>query len=90
MDWLKKLWNWVRTDGLLHISLVGLALLTFANWMPLWAANVLAVVIFMTKELIDLFSKEGTAEWHDVICDLVGLAYGNLVVCFGWLLSHWL
>ena len=76
----QKVWRWVRTDGLLHILAVYAIVFTFYIPLPLWGADIVAVGIFLLKEMVDLITKKGTAEWHDVICDLIGLGASNLVV----------
>ena len=86
-EWLNAAWKWIRTDGWMHIFAVALIVLTLVQLMPLWAADVVAVLVFALKEILDLFVKGQKAEWHDVICDCLGLAYSNAVVCFGWLLT---
>lgn len=82
MSWIKKFWNWIRTDGLLHIS--ECALITVSAYVigcPWWAADVLALIIGLGYELIQRLTKKGTAEWHDVLCDLIGIGLADLVIC---------
>lgn len=80
MKLLKKLWGWIRRDGLLHGESSALLLLAFAIFMPLWLATVLTVVVGICKELWDRKRKGQVASWHDVICDLGGVALGVLMV----------
>ena len=78
-------WRWVRVDGLLHILAVYAIVLTFCGPLSWWVADLIAVGVFIIKELVDLISKKGTAEWHDVLCDLIGLLLADEVVCLHWL-----
>ncbi len=81
MKLLKKLWGWIRRDGLLHGESCALLLLVFAMFMPLWAAAVSAAIIGI---LVELWQKKhkGVASWHDVICDFGGVAFGTIVYIF--------
>lgn len=78
-------WRWVRVDGLLHILAVYAIVLTFCGPLSWWVADLIAVGVFIIKELVDLISKKGTAEWHDVICDIAGLILADGVLCLHWL-----
>lgn len=52
MKVIKKIWEWVRTDGLLHIACSALILDVLKNWMPLWAAILVVVIIGIGKEFL--------------------------------------
>lgn len=91
MEWLKKIWgtilkawNWLRSDGLLHLLVCALLVVVCAAFVPLWAAVIIAVCIALAKELYDKLWGSGIAEWHDVLCNLIGTALGVLI-CFLWL-----
>lgn len=76
---MRKLWKWIRSDGLLHIESCALLIIAFAAFIPLvWAAGA-TVVVGICKELWDR-KHGGVASWHDVICDLCGVALGVLLV----------
>lgn len=84
MEWIKKLWNWVRVDGLLHILVCYIIVLTLCQFnMPWQWASVVALFAGIAKEVYD--REHGTAEWHDIICDCAGIILADLVVC----LSIW-
>lgn len=85
IDFLKKIWKWVRTDGLLHIGYAALIFLSLEPFMPWWVAAIITVVLFIIKEIYDRHHG-GCAEWHDIICDCIGLAYGIII----FLLKLWL
>lgn len=79
MKLLKKLWSWIRRDGLLHGESCALLFLVFALFIPLgWAVAATVVVAI----LVELWQKKhkGVASWHDVICDLGGVVLGVLMV----------
>lgn len=78
MKVIKKIWEFVRTDGLLHIACSALILDMLKNWMPLWAAILVVVIIGIGKELYDR-KHEGTSELHDLICDAIGIVIGSMI-----------
>ena len=81
----QNIWRWVRMDGILHILAVYAIVLTVWGFLPWWGADLVAIGIFLLKEFIDLVSRKGTAEWHDIICDLIGLILADGVICLHWL-----
>lgn len=84
----EKIWRWVRVDGLLYILATYAIVFTFYRPLTWWEANLIAVGVFVIKELVDLVTKKGTAEWHDVICDVIGLVLADGVICLHWLLMR--
>ena len=70
-------WNWIRQDGLLHIescALIAVAVGLFAPW---WIAGTVSLAAGIGKEIWD--TRHGVASWHDVICDLIGVAIGTII-----------
>lgn len=82
-DIFAKIWRWVRTDGLLHILVCMVMVYTLGGfpWMPIWAAAMVGAVGGLGYEVAQLVTKKGTAEWHDVFCDLIGVGLSTLVLC---------
>lgn len=79
MDKITKLLKWIGQDGWLHI-LVSALLMVALGWVrPIWIAMLLVLLVGLGKELYDATGK-GTASWHDVICDVVGIVIGLLLV----------
>ena len=83
IEFFKKLWRWVRTDGLLHILACAVIVFTAGVFIKPWWALLVAVVAGLVKELVDIITKKGTAEWHDVICDLIGSVFAFAMLCIG-------
>ena len=77
---ITKVKGYVRVDGLLHImasAIILLSLLPFIGY--LWSLAI-TIVAGIAKELVyDLWLKKGTAEWHDIICDAIGIVYASVV-----------
>lgn len=76
--------SYVRMDGLLHILCVAILALSLFAFIPYLPSIIIAAAVAIAKELIyDLWLKKGVAEWHDIICDLVGLIYASIVYLIG-------
>ena len=76
-----RLLKYFGQDGLAHVlaSLVLCAVL--GAFLPLWAAVLVTLAVGVAKELVwDLWLKEGTAEWRDMVSDAVGIALGAALV----------
>lgn len=89
METINKIYKWIRTDGLLHIETSALIFLVvakaFSLVFPLFRIGAFALATTVTflsgiaKEQWDAESGKGTAEMHDLLCDLFGLALGMLI-----------
>lgn len=71
------MWEWIKRDGLLHIETCALIVVLIGIFTPWWIAGAISLVIGIGKELWDI--KHGVANWHDVICDLIGVLIGSLI-----------
>ena len=76
-----KLWNWIRRDGLLHIESCALIAVVVGLVTPWWVALPIAIAVGLGKELWDS-EHNGVANWHDVICDIIGAVLGSLIAIF--------
>ncbi len=74
-----KLAKWIRQDGLLHILVSALLVIAISILLPLWLSLVISFIFGIGKELWDKYHG-GVPSWHDVICDVVGLAVGAIIV----------
>ena len=52
--------------------------IVFGLFLPWWAAGLVSLLVGIGKEMWDI--KHGVANWHDLICDLVGALAGALIV----------
>lgn len=86
-EWIKKAWAWLRTDGQLHL-LASLSILLLAYlFFPGWVANCLAIAVAFGKEIYDLETQTGDGEWHDLLCDGIGILIGNVAIWLSLLLG---
>lgn len=79
MKLLKKFYAWLRPDGVLHLGISALLFLLLAPLVPpcrWWIAAAVVIVVGLAKEFYDSTDPAHAAEWHDVACDLIGIAGG--------------
>ena len=77
---LAAAWAWLRTDGLLHVETSALIIVFVQKLFGL----LVAIVLGFAKEVYDRVSGNGTPEWHDLICDLIGIIIGLLIWSLPW------
>lgn len=73
---MKRLLQWIATDGLLHFLVCYATMMTFTPIIGAWWAMAIAVTLAVVKEAWDYFyEKDNNKEQvlHDLICDLVGI-----------------
>ena len=73
----------MRRDGLLHIESCALIAAACGLFLPWWLAGAISLAAGAGKEIWDI--RHGVASWHDVICDLIGVAIGTTITwlyCF--------
>lgn len=75
---MKKLIQWIRRDGLLHITVSALLVIAISVLLPVWLSALIALAIGIGKEIWDKYHG-GACNWHDIICDCIGLAIGTLI-----------
>lgn len=72
--------KYVRADGLLHIETCAL-LCVMLRWLQhLWLIAFIVFVIGILKGVYDKVSGKGTAEWHDLFCDIAGIILGIILI----------
>lgn len=75
---MKKIWQWIRIDGLLHIETSALMVVAMSIVMPIWLAAVITMAVGILKEGYDK-SHGGTPEMHDIWCDTIGMCLGVIL-----------
>lgn len=78
-DFIKRIWKWVRIDGLLHFLASAVTLLTIVSAVQLFFAILLTIAVGVAKEIYDEKTGNGTPEAHDLICDFAGMLYGIFI-----------
>ena len=76
---MKKLIKWIRRDGLLHLTVSALLVIAISVLLPVWLSALIALLIGIGKEIWDKYHG-GACNWHDVICDVAGIAVGLIIV----------
>lgn len=78
---MKKIINWIATDGLLHALVSILITIVCFSFIGFWSI-IPTIVIGIGKEIYDMKKKPTyTWEmvWHDIVCDFAGIIIGVLV-----------
>lgn len=74
---MKKILDYLGTDGLLHIICCMLIMQMLGNFLPLHIAVLITAIIGLAKEFIwDKWLKKGTFEKRDLLADAVGIILG--------------
>ena len=72
--------KYVGIDGLLHIVCSIVAVFALSWIRPIWLVPIFALLVGVSKELYDKFSKTGTPDWKDLLYDAIGVAIGMILV----------
>lgn len=75
---MRKILNYLGTDGLLHLGVSLILCQIIAIFLPIWAAVLISLAVCVLKELIwDKLLKKGTPEWKDILADALGIILGG-------------
>jgi VanZ family protein len=78
---MKKIINYIGTDGLLHILACYVIAVTCGIYLNAGLALFIAVFAGVLKEVIwDGWIKKGSFELKDLLCDLIGAVAGFIVL----------
>ena len=85
LELIKGLYNWLNTDGLLHISFTSM-IITFSFPLIKWWSVGLAVLVGIAKEVYDIFVKKSNPKLsiHDLICDCIGISMTVILLLVGY------
>lgn len=85
LELIKSCYNWLNTDGLLHISFSSMVI-TFSFPLIKWWSVGLAVLVGIAKEVYDILVKK--SDWrlsiHDLICDFIGIVMTVIILLVGY------
>ena len=83
MKTLKNIYQWIASDGLLHILMSMVVVLCLQPLVGTILAVCVAVLLGAGKEIYDgAIQKDNNGEQilHDVVCDVVGIILAIIVV----------
>ena len=82
---IKGFYNWLNTDGLLHISFSSM-IITFSFPLIKWWSVGLAVLVGIAKEVYDIIVKKSDPKLsiHDLICDFIGIVMTVILLLVGY------
>lgn len=85
LELIKGLYNWLNTDGLLHISITSM-IITFSFPLIRWWSVGLAVILGLAKEAYDILVKKSDPKLsiHDLICDGMGIVTTAILILVGY------
>lgn len=80
---MKKILQWMATDGLLHFLMCYAMMLTFSPYVGNWIAVAITLAFAFGKEAYDVFIQKDNnyqQAWHDLVCDFAGIVAALLVM----------
>ena len=82
---IKSLYNWLNTDGLLHISFTSMIITFSFPLIRCWSVG-LAVLVGLAKEAYDILVKKTDTKLsiHDLICDCIGIIMTVILIFVGY------
>ena len=85
LELVKGLYNWLKTDGLLHISFTSM-IITFSFPLIRWWSVGLAALVGLAKEAYDIVVKKTDLKLsiHDLICDCIGIIMTVILILVGY------
>ena len=85
LELIKGLYNWLNTDGLLHISFTSMVI-TFSFPLIKWWSVGLAVLVGLAKEAYDILVKKSDPKLsiHDLICNCIGVIMTVILILVGY------
>ena len=85
LELIKGLYNWLNTDGLLHISFTSM-IISFSYPLIRWWSVGLAVLVGFANEAYDILAKKSDPKLsiHDLICDCIGIVMTAILILVGY------
>ena len=84
LELINGLYNWLNTNGLLHISITSM-IITFSFPLIKWWSVGLAVLVGLAKEAYDILVKKSNPKLsiYDLICDYIGIIMTVILLLVG-------
>lgn len=70
--------TFMQEDKLKHLVVSAIITVALNLFLPWWIAGGIAFAIGVGKEVYDMVSGKGCAEWGDLFADVVGIVIGVL------------
>ena len=83
LELIKSLYNWLNTDGLLHLLVSFLILISlYILNIKFYICLIITICIGLLKEVYDLIKKKNNIKQslHDIICNLIGITISVIII----------
>lgn len=83
MDKIKQLYKWITNDGLLHILICMVLMLSFYLIIGYILSLLITIIFGLIKEIYDYFiQKDNNINQlkHDVICNSIGIIISSIII----------
>lgn len=70
------LFNYIGWDGMKHFIISSTLTALLALILPWWVAGLVVFGVGIAKEVLEV--RTAPFEWHDVVCNLIGIIIGIL------------
>lgn len=80
LEYIKGACKWIGADGLQSICVCALIMAAFGWLRPLWIPAILIFILGLAKEVYDQATDKGIAEYHDIVCNAIGITVGLLII----------
>ena len=85
LDFIKKGWAWIATDGLLHFAFSALLIL-IAFPIIKWWSLLFALLVGVLKQVYEITVKKSDPKLaiHDLLCDGIGIVMAVIILLVGY------
>lgn len=83
MNKLKQLYKWIANDGLLHILVCIVLMLSFYLLIGYLLSLIITIILGLIKEIYDYYiQKDNTVNQikHDTICNCIGIIISSFII----------
>lgn len=90
MNKLKHLYKWITNDGLLHILMCIVLMLSFYLIIGYFLSLLIVIIFGLIKEIYDYYiQKNNNKEQikHDIICDILGILIGTIILIIHYIIN---
>ena len=90
MNKLKQLYKWIANDGLLHILICTVLMLSLQPIIGYLLSLIIAIIFSAIKEIYDYFiQKDNSIDQvkHDAICNAIGVIISSFIILLHYIIN---